>query len=162
MLGYEPNLTGGRPIRIHKQRRLDQFLACKVCPEFLAGGVAADETHENASRPERSDVARNVSCTANVRFTSLDREHRCRRFRRDARDLAIDEFIEHQVADAQYGLADHDLRQRVKIKHVWLLYRVARSAIAIRLIEKISDIDADCVFKRSEAAIVARGLQPID
>src|SRR6266702_365018 len=43
-----------------------------------------------------------------------------------------------------------------------LLYRVARSAIAIGLIEKISDIYADGVFERGEAAIIARALQPVD
>lgn len=31
--------------------------------------------------------------------------------------LAVDEFVQHQVADAQHGLADNRLRQRVEIKH---------------------------------------------
>ena len=33
----------------------------------------------------------------------FDRDHRRRRFRRHARDVAIDEFVEHQVADAQHA-----------------------------------------------------------
>ena len=40
-----------------------------------------------------------------IDLAALDRDHRRRRLRRDARHLAIDEVVQHQIADAQHGLA---------------------------------------------------------
>ena len=50
-----------------------------------------------------------------LRWTAM---HRRRRFRRNARHLAIDEFVEHEVADAEHGLADDRMRQGFKIEHL--------------------------------------------
>ena len=41
-----------------------------------------------------------------IDLAALDRDHRRRRLRRNARDFAIDEVVEHQIADAEHGLLD--------------------------------------------------------
>ena len=84
---------------------------------FIACGIIADETDENTPRAKRRDVARDIARAADIEFAAPCRDHRRRRFRRDARDFAIDEFVQHQIADAQHGLADNRLRQRIKVEH---------------------------------------------
>ena len=54
---------------------------------------------------------------ADIGLAALHGDHRGRRFRRNPRHLAIDEFVEHEVADAQHGLAGHRMRQGVEIEH---------------------------------------------
>ncbi len=69
-----------------------------------AGVVVADHADEDAAGAERDQVARHIAGAADHQFAALDRDHRRRRLRRDARDLAIDELVQHQVADAEHGL----------------------------------------------------------
>ena len=62
------------------------------------------------ARAERDQVARHVAGAADHQVGALDRDHRGRRLRRDARDVAIDELVEHQIADAEHGLAARSAR----------------------------------------------------
>ena len=67
--------------------------------------VVADQADKDAARAERSDVARDIAGAADIGLAALDGDHRRGRFRRNPRHLAIDEFVEHEVADAEHGLA---------------------------------------------------------
>ena len=126
-----------------------------------AGLVLADQADEDAARAERGDVARDVAGAADIGLAALHRDHRRRRFRRNPRHLAIDEFVEHEVADAEHGLAGNRMRQGVKIEHLNPL-SVAPSAETIGAIEEALDVGRDRIFQRGEAAIVAGAAQPID
>ena len=50
------------------------------------------------------NVARYVSGTTDNEIFTADPNHRSRCLRRDARHIAIDEVVEHQIADAEDGL----------------------------------------------------------
>ena len=67
--------------------------------------------------PSAGDIARDVAGAADIGLAALHGDHRRRRFRRNPRHLAIDEFVQHEVADAEHGLAGHRKRQGVKIEH---------------------------------------------
>ena len=105
--------------------------------------------------PSDGDVARDVAGAADIGLAALDRDHRRRRFRRNARHLAIDEFVEHEVADAEHGLPDDRLAQGFKIEHLARLLSVASSAKAIGAVEKTLHVSLDRVFQRGEAAIIS-------
>ena len=112
-----------------------------------AGVVLADQPDEDAARAERGDVARDVAGAADIGLAALDRDHRRGRFRRNPRHLAIDEFVEHEIADAEHRLAGHRMRQGFKIEHLVPL-SVAPSAEAVGAIEKTLDVGRDRVFQR--------------
>ena len=59
---------------------------------------------ENALRPERGDVARDVASAADLDRVVRHLQNRRRRLRRNPRDFAVDEIVEHDVADAKNGL----------------------------------------------------------
>src|SRR5439155_24506291 len=126
--------------------------------------VLADQPHKDAASAERSDVARDVASAANIGLAALDGDDRCGRLRRNPRHLAINELIEHEVADAEHGLVGDRMRQGIKIEHRNSLSvaSVARSAETIGGIEEAFDVSLDRVFQRGEAAIIAGALQPID
>ena len=105
MLGDEPHLAGGRPRRIAHQHRGDARIGVERGIERAPGVVIADQADEDAARAQSCDVARDIAGAADIDLAALRGDHRGRRLRRDARHLAIDEFIEHQIADAQHGLA---------------------------------------------------------
>src|SRR4051794_34286376 len=118
MLRHIADFSRGRPNGIDDQDLLNQFFPGKLRLQYLAGNIIADKTDKDTSGSERGDIARDVSGAADIGFASLDRKHRSWRFRRNARHLAIDEFIKHQIADTQHGLTDDCARERVKIEHL--------------------------------------------
>ncbi len=137
MLGDEANLARGRAARVDHQMRLDLPLDSQRPHQAGARFILADHADEDAARPERGQVARHIAATADDKLAARHRQHRRRRLRRDAGDLAIDEIIEHQVADAQNGslVQPHDL----------LIDGVHRrvpdaSAVAVRTVEKPCDV----------------------
>ena len=69
--------------------------------DLAAGWIAADDRDELRLRAEPDDVAHDVAGAAQHRHLALDAQHRDRRLGRDAVDMAVDEAVEHQVADAQ-------------------------------------------------------------
>ena len=105
------NQNGFDPVFL-RQRRL------QLCARF----VLADKADEDATRAERSDIARDVAGAADIGLAALNRNHRRGRFGRNARHLAIDEFVEHEVADAEHGLLDDCLAQGFKIEHLVPLF----------------------------------------
>src|SRR5207249_1714353 len=96
-----------------------------------------------------------------IGLAALDRNHRRWRFRRNPRHLAVDEFVKDEVADAEHRLADNRTRKGVKIEHR-NSSSVAPSAETIGAVEKTLDVSLDRIFQRSETAVVAGTLQPID
>lgn len=118
MLRDVSRLARRRPIRIDDQQLLDLLLSRELCPQDPAGDVLADEADEDALGTERGDVARDVARTADVHLAPPDRKHGCGSLGRHAGHLAIDEFIEHQVANAQDGLTGDGDRERIKVEHV--------------------------------------------
>ena len=84
---------------------LDQAFPRQLGLQLRARLVLADQADEDAARAERGDVARDIAGAADIGLAALDRDDRRRRFRRNPRHLAIDEFVEHEVADAEHGLA---------------------------------------------------------
>ena len=117
MLGDEAHLARGRPPGIANQHAFDQALLRKQAFQFRARVVLADQADENAARAEGSDIARDIAGAADIDLAALHGNHRRGRFRRNPRHLAIDEFVEHEVADAEHGLAGDRMRQGVKIEH---------------------------------------------
>ena len=56
---------------------------------------------KDAPRAERGDIARHVAGAADTDDVVADREHGRRRLRRDARNVAVNEIVEHDIADAE-------------------------------------------------------------
>ena len=117
MLGNKAHLARGRPGFVgdqfgHYRRQLSERLA-----EFGASLVAADQADENALGAQRRDVARDIAGAADLERVAGDFEHRGRRFRRNAGDFAVDEIVEHHVADAQHGLLPDRSQRFFKIVH---------------------------------------------
>ena len=110
VLGDEAHLARGLPRLVDHKIGNDQTveLAERV-GQRQAGLVVADQTDEDAFRAERRDIARHIAGAADLDRAVPDREHRRRRLGRNARDFAIDEIVEHEIADAEHGL----LRQKV-------------------------------------------------
>ena len=117
MLRHEANLARGLPRRIDHQVEFDQRMGAERLAQRAAGLVVADHADENAARAERDQIARHIAGAADHHFGALDRDHRRRRFRRNARHLAIDKFVEHQIADAEHGLPGEIREMFVEIEH---------------------------------------------
>lgn len=105
MLGDEAGFSRGRPRRIAHQHALDTGLLTQRRCQPPARIVLADEADEDAACAERRDIARDVAGAADVNLAALGRDDRRRRFRRDPRHLAIDELVQHDVADAKHRAA---------------------------------------------------------
>src|SRR6202034_330102 len=86
-----------------------------------AGVVIADDADENTPGPERGDVARDIAGATDLGRVVTNRKDRRRRFGRDARDLSIDEIVEHDVADAEDRLPGHKPERFFVIEHARLL-----------------------------------------
>src|ERR1700676_1976492 len=113
MLGDEAHLSRRRPSGIANQYAFDSVLLRKLGSQLLARLVLADQADEDAARAERGDVARDIAGAADIALAALHGNDRRRRLRRDPRHLAVDEFVEHEIADAEYGLAGNGMRQGV-------------------------------------------------
>ncbi len=68
-------------------------------------------------RAERRDIARYIAGAADLEHAMRDGEDRRWRFRRNARDIAIDEVVEHKIADAEDRLLWDNLEGFLEIEH---------------------------------------------
>src|SRR6185312_3655124 len=105
--------------------------------------VVANESYENAATAKRGDVARDVAGAADIGFTALCGDHGRRRFRRNPRHLAIDELVEHEIADAEHRLLRNRVHEGVKIEHVDPSGSSGPSAEAIVGVEEVPDVERD-------------------
>ena len=87
------------------------------------GVIVADNAEENAFCAERCDIARDVAGAADHDFLALHGDDRRRRLGRNARHLAIDEIVKHQVADAEDGELSGFLQLFFEIEHDCAIYR---------------------------------------
>ncbi len=85
--------------------------------QHQTGLIVADQRDKNAARAKRGDIARHVAGAADLDLAVADREHRRRRLGRYARDFAIDEIVEHEIADAENGLPADELEGFLEIEH---------------------------------------------
>src|SRR5712672_4650417 len=159
MFGDEADFSGRRPRGVANQHALDPALLRKLSLQLAARLILTDQADEDAASAERGDIARDIAGAADIGLAALDRDDGRRRFRRNARPLAIDEFVEHEVADAEHGLTRDRLAQGFKIEHLSTWCPLAK---AIGAIEKTLHVTRDRIFQRGEAAIIAGAQQPID
>ena len=122
MIRNKAHLSGRRPARIHDQPRIDSRLARKFRLQQFACRIRTDHADENAMRAERSDIAPDIARAADIHLAALNGDHRRGRFRRHALDVAIDELVEHEIADAQHGLASDIRGKSLEIEHGPILY----------------------------------------
>ena len=121
LAGDEADLARRRPRAVDHQAGLDVGLGGERRAHGARAVVVADHADEQTTRAERGDVARDVAGAADHRLLARHRNHRRWRLGRDARDVAVDELVEHEVADAKHRPARNRMRQSVKIEHRYLL-----------------------------------------
>ena len=81
------------------------------------GIIITNHADKDAARAKRYQIAGDVAGAANHDFGTLHRDHRRRRLRRNARHVAVDELVEHQIADAKHGLRGQIGQVFFEIKH---------------------------------------------
>ena len=117
VLGDETDLSGRLPLAVDHQVKFDQWMSAQRLGQGTACLIVADRPDEYAARAKRHEVARDVAGAADHQLGAFDRNHRRRRFRRDARYVAVDEFVQHQVADAENRLLGERRKMFVEIVH---------------------------------------------
>ena len=120
MLDFEKRLAGiaQQTILCVGDLMLDDFVygeVGRISPEAPAPVLAVKRNEVTIGGA--GNVARHIASTADRDLVSLHRAHRRRRFRRNARDLAIDEVVEHQVADAEDRLLADAFQAGLEIEH---------------------------------------------
>ena len=117
VLGDETDLARGRARRVDNEVGLDQGLGGKSPHQRTARFILADDTDENAAGAEASNVTRHVARAADGEIIACHCQNGSRRFGRNARDLAVDEIVKHQVSDADDGLLGNELDHFFEVKH---------------------------------------------
>ena len=120
MLGHEANLARCRTLRIDDQMRLNQRLGRESAHQRTTGVIFSDDAEEDTARAKRGDVARHVASAANRELVAFDCENRSRCLGRNARDFAIDEIVEHQIANADDSLLGNEFECVFEIEHAVL------------------------------------------
>ena len=92
-------LDGGPPPALDQQVGLDRALLADHGDQVPADLVVAHRGDETNLGPQRDQVARHIARPAQHGLVGADADHRHRRLGRDALDLAVDEAVEHQIAD---------------------------------------------------------------
>src|SRR5262245_66416803 len=117
MLRYKTHLARGLTASIDDEMKLDQGMVAQCLGQLVACFVVADGSHEYATSAEGYQIASDVAGTSDHQFRAFDRDDRRRRLRRNPRDLAIDKFIQHQIADAEHGLIGKLGKMLIEIVH---------------------------------------------
>ena len=169
MLGYETHLARRRPRRDRRPARSRSASSCASSAFSFAPASSSPTRPTNRQRAPSEAILRATlpapPILVSLRCTAITAR---RRFRRNPRHLAIDEFVEHEVADAQHGLAGHRLATGRQNRTSGLIVCCMSigldgwSAKAIGAVEEIPDVAADRIFQRREAAIISGAQQPID
>src|SRR5260221_11364282 len=122
MLEDEAELPRRRARAIDQEVRFDRApVSIQLLPQNRAGHIVADDAGEQAFRAEACDISRHIAGAADDDVLAAHPDDRRGRLRRNARHIAIDEIVEHQVADTENRLPP-DLRESfLEIEH----YRVA-------------------------------------
>ena len=100
-VGDHPFLDGGDPARLDQQARAVAALGLDQADDLGTGWVVTDQAEEATAGTECPQVAQDVAGAAEHGGLALDLQHGNRRLRRDPIDTAVDEAVEHDVADHQ-------------------------------------------------------------
>src|SRR3954451_4347508 len=122
MLGNETDLSRRRPRGVANQHAFDPALLRKLSLQLAARLIITDQADEDAASAKRGDIARDIAGAADIALAALDRDNGRRRFRGNPRHLTVDEFVEHEIADAEHGLAGNRVREGFEIEHLNSLY----------------------------------------
>ena len=117
VLGDETDFSGCLPLAVDHQIKFDQWMSAQRLGQGAACLIVADRSDEYAARAERHEIARDIAGAADHQLGALYRNHRRRRFRRNPRHVAIDEFVQHQVADAENRLLGERRKMLVEVVH---------------------------------------------
>src|SRR5262245_43144497 len=117
MFRYKTHLARGLTACIDDEVKLDQWILAERLGQLVARIVVADGTDEYATSAESYQIASDVSGTPDHQFRALDDDDRRRSFRRNPRDVPINKFIQHQIADAEHGLIGKLGKMLVEIVH---------------------------------------------
>ena len=97
---HETGFQSGRPPAHGDQIGFDIRQLTQQGSQFPALVIITDDADQGRVKAKRGKVARHIPCTARHGCFACAAHDRNRRFRRDARDIAIDEPVQHDVADA--------------------------------------------------------------
>ena len=117
VFGDETDLARGLPRVIDHEFGDDQSELGERVMQNLAGLVVTDQADENTLCAERCDIAGDVAGAADLDAVVFDLQNRCRRFRRNARNVAINEIVEHDVADTKNGLVADEPQGFFEVEH---------------------------------------------
>src|SRR5947208_3724653 len=118
MLGNKPHLARRMATRFDHEMRTDRTTKLgKRIGQCARRVVLADEADKDTVSAERADIASNVAGAADLDLAARHRQHRRRRLRRNAAHFAIDEIVEHEIADAEHSLLRYKLQRFLKIEH---------------------------------------------
>ena len=120
MLGDKAHLARGLPRLVDHEIGHDAALLGERIGQHQTRIIVADQRDKNAAGAKGGDIARHIAGAADLNFAMPDREHRRRRFGRYAGDVAIDEFIEHEIADAENRLPADELQRLLEVEHDYL------------------------------------------
>src|SRR5580658_6018083 len=83
----------------------------------LTSVVVTNETYKDALCAKRRDIAGDVAGAPDLHRIVFDFQNWSRRFGRNACDIAIDEIVEHNVADTKNGLLADEPQHFLKVEH---------------------------------------------
>ena len=92
-------LHRGRPRAVRHEPAVEAFSRGAERPKLIRGHVVAGHSDEDRRRPVSDEIGRDVAGAAEERALRAVVEHRDRRLRRDAPDLAFDEAVKQNVAN---------------------------------------------------------------
>ena len=98
--GDEASLQCRRPGGVSDDKTFDPGLGGDQPEGFMALAIAAHQADQTHMTAQRRDIARHIARRPEHDQFTVPGQHRDRRLRRDPRHLAIDEAVDHQVADA--------------------------------------------------------------
>jgi hypothetical protein len=116
--GDEARLQGGRARGVGDQEALDAPLLADQAQRLVPLGVAADDPDQGHLAPQGRHVAGDVAGRAQHDQLAGAGQHRDRRLGRDAADVAVDEAVDHQVADAGHARPGQGGEQRLESRKV--------------------------------------------
>src|SRR5665213_1917638 len=99
---YKSAFNGCRSIGCMDEVWRNSLLCCETFANDIGSIVNPDDTYQITTCSKRSNVAGDVSGTADNLLNAIKVNNSCRSFRRYAPHVAVAESIQHQVSHDQY------------------------------------------------------------
>ena len=112
---HEPRLQRRRAVAHRDQIGIDPVNIAQQGSQFPALAIITDDPDQRNRQAQRGEVARHIACAARHGCLAGPPHDRHRRFRRNARHAAIDEPVEHDVADTDDALAGSGMNETRKM-----------------------------------------------